>query len=249
MASLTETEREAGFPYGDRTTALIADLRARGVERFTLLMRHSAREYAAGRHDLANPLTDRGRALAREFGLRLPAELVLRAYASPVARCEDTAELIHAGHLEIGGGGSGGCRPMEALGVFYVLDQMRMFKAMSVAREGLSTFVRNWMDGAVPEDIMMPAPLAARTLLAALVSRLRGRPAADLPLLDLCVSHDLTLYLMREQLLGLHREQADVLYLDGLALWESGGELLAATHDAEPMVITSLIARPTGVPS
>lgn len=243
-----EPEIDTDFPYGKRTTALIADLRGRGVERFTLLMRHSAREYAAGRHDLANPLTARGRALAREFGLRLPAELMLRAYASPVARCEDTAELIHAGHLEIGGRGSGGCRPVEALGVFYVLDQMRMYKAMSVAREGLTTFVRSWMDGEVPEDIMMPAPHAARTLLAALVSRLRSRPAAasdtgaGVPLLDLCVSHDLTLYLMREQLLGLRREDADVLYLDGLAVWESDGELLAATHDREPMVISELLA-------
>lgn len=236
---------ESAFPFGERTTALIADLQARGVQRFTLLMRHSAREYAAGRHDLANPLTARGRALAREFGLRLPAELVLRAYASPVARCEDTAELIHAGHLEIGGRGSGGCRPVEALGVFYVLDQMRMFKAMSVAREGLTTFVRSWMDGEVPEDIMMPAPLAARTLLSALVSRLRSRPeaaTAGLPLMDLCVSHDLTLYLMREQLLGLRREDADVLYLDGLAVWEADGELFAASHDRAPAAISALLA-------
>jgi broad specificity phosphatase PhoE len=241
MASPSETD----FPYGERTTALVADLQGRGVERCTLLMRHSAREYAAGRHDLANPLTARGRALAREFGLRLPPELILRAYASPVARCEDTAELIHAGHLEIGGRGSGGCRPVEALGVFYVLDQMRMYKAMSVAREGLATFVHSWMAGEVPEDIMMPAPLAARTLLAALVSRLRSRPAAaaaDAPLLDLCVSHDLTLYLMREQLLGLSREHADVLYLDGLAVWEADGELFAATHDREPVVISELLA-------
>lgn len=229
---MTATDPSTAAPYGERTTELVASLRARGVERFSLLMRHSAREYAPGRHDLENPLTEQGRTLARQFGLRLPPELVLRGYNSPVQRCEDTAELIHAGHLEVGGRGKGGCRPVECLGVFYVLDQMKMFKAMSVAAEGLGSFVRAWMDGAMAPDIVMPAPVAASTLLTALVTRLRTQ--RDGPAMDLCVSHDLTLYLMREQLLGLRREDADVLYLDGMAIWETDDGVHVATHDAGP---------------
>lgn len=226
-------------PYGERTAALVAGLRARGVERASLLMRHSAREYAAGRHDLENPLTEQGRALARDFGLRLPPELALRGYASPVARCEDTAELIHAAHLEVGGRGAGGCRPVEALGVFYVLDQMKMYKALTAAREGMADFVQAWTRNRVPADIMMPADVAARTLLTLLVTRLRTQDAS--PAMDLCVSHDLTLYLMRDRLLGLGRESGDVLYLDGLAVWEQDGEVMAATHDCEPRAVTGLL--------
>lgn len=227
------------FVYGARTTDLVARLRDRGVTQASLLMRHSAREYAPGRHDLDNPLTEEGRRLAREFGLRLPPELVLRAYASPVPRCRDTAELVHAAHLEIGGRGSGGCRPVEALGVFYVLDQMRMFKAMSTAGEGLAAFVDGWMEGRVPEDVMMAPRLAARTLLRLLVQRLDGQ--AGTPALDLCVSHDLTLYLMREMLFGLHRGDGDVRYLDGLAVWRERGAVLAATHDADATDVTALL--------
>lgn len=233
------TEVGEDFVHGARTAALVAELQEMGVRQASLLMRHSAREYAPGRHDLENPLTEEGRRLAREFGLRLAPELVLRCYASPVPRCQDTAELIHAAHLEVGGRGSGGCRPVEALGVFYVLDQMRMFKAMSTAGEGLAAFVDGWMEGRVPEDVMMAPRLAAQTLLRLLVQRLDGQTVT--PALDLCVSHDLTLYLMRDVLLGRHRGDGDVLYLDGLALWRDGGAVLAATHDADATDVTALL--------
>lgn len=226
--------------YGERTTRLINELHADGVARMSVLMRHSAREYAPGRHDLENPLTAEGRRLAHAFGERLPAELVLRAYASPVARCEDTAELIHAAHRELGGRGRGGARPVEGLGVFYVLDQMKMFKAMSTSTEGMGGFVRAWLDGRMPADIMLPARLAAASLLNLLFARLQTQTAE--PALDLCVSHDLTLYLMREVCLGLTRETTgDVLYLDGMVVFERDGDYLAATHDQPPRSVASLL--------
>ena len=96
-----------GETFGVRTNALVERVRGTGVDSMTLLMRHSAREYAPGRHDLENPLTEAGRQFARDFGLRLAPELTLRAYASPVARCIDTADLIHAAQLERGGRGAG----------------------------------------------------------------------------------------------------------------------------------------------
>lgn len=226
--------------YGERTTALLHDLTQSGVTRMSLLMRHSAREYAPGKHDLENPLTAAGREYAHAFGQRLPAELVLRAYASPVPRCEDTAELIHAAHLEHGGRGRGGARPVEGLGVFYVLDQMKMFKAMSTSAEGMGGFVRAWLDGQVPGDIVLPARLAASSLLRLLRARLQTQTAE--PALDLCVTHDLTLYLMREVCLGLTREDSgDVLYLDGMALFERDGDVLVATHDHEPQSVAALL--------
>jgi broad specificity phosphatase PhoE len=233
-------ETEADHPYGERTARLVADLHAAGHERLTLLMRHSAREYAPGRHDLENPLTPLGRRLAREFGLQLPPERVLRGYASPVARCEDTAELVHAAHLEVGGRGDGGMRPVEALGVFYVLDQMKMFKAMTAAREGMRDFVRAWQADEVPADILMPAPVAARTLLDLLVTRLRTQRVT--PALDLCVSHDLTLYLMRHQLFGAEAGAADVRYLDGIVVWEEDGRVRAAAHDVDAVDLGDRLA-------
>jgi broad specificity phosphatase PhoE len=227
-----------GFPYGERTTVLVDGLAAEGVTRMSLLMRHSAREYAPGRHDLENPLTERGRALARSFGARLPADWVIRAYASPAPRCLDTAELIHAAHLEVGGRGSGGSRPVEGLGVFYVLDQMRMFKALSVAAEGMHGFVAAWLAGRVSADIVLPPATAAAALVDLLVARLRDQPHE--PALDLCVSHDLTLYLLRGQLLGRTPSAQDpVRYLDGVVFFERGGDVWAAAHDVPPFPLSS----------
>ena len=228
-----------GDTFGVRTNALVDRLRAAGVERMTLLMRHSAREYAPGRHDLENPLTEDGRAHARDFGLRLAPELTLRAYASPVARCIDTAQIIHAAQLERGGGATGGCRPVEALGVFYVLDQMRMFKALGASEGGLSGFVHMWTRGKVPDDVMMAPRGAAKALTKLLARRLAER--ADAPAMDLCVSHDITLYLMRAELLALDPSIGPVRYLDGLALWWEGDRLLAATHYQDACDVSALL--------
>jgi broad specificity phosphatase PhoE len=228
----------ADFAYGARTLALVERVAASGVRRMSLLMRHSAREYAPGRHDLANPLTEEGRRLARDLGARLPADWVLRAYASPAPRCMDTAELVHAAHLEVGGRGTGSCRPVEALGVFYVLDQMRMFKILSMGGDGLQGFVSAWLDGGIPADVVMAAPDTVRTLQALLVTRMLDQRAA--PGLDLCVSHDLTLYVMRAVLLGLQPTAEDpVRYLDGILFFEEGGTLKVATHDHEPVTLAS----------
>ena len=78
--------------FGDASARMTMAVFAEGVERAVLLMRHSAREYRRDIHDLENPLTDAGRALAARFGAALP-DVNLRGYSSPVTRCRDTALL------------------------------------------------------------------------------------------------------------------------------------------------------------
>ncbi len=53
---------------GDAIVELIAGVTERGVHHAVVLLRHSAREYHPQIHDLENPLTDEGRALARRLG-------------------------------------------------------------------------------------------------------------------------------------------------------------------------------------
>lgn len=212
--------------FGDTSIDLVNGLMARGVHRGVLLMRHSAREYAPGRHDLENPLTIEGRALSRRLGERLPKSLTLRGYASPPHRCMETAELVLAGH-EAGGGAVTRHRPLEALGVFYALDQMKMWKGMRDAG-GLVPYLAQWFDGGVPADAMMKAESAARLVATVLAEKLRS-PVAERQL-DVCVSHDMTLYLLRHQLLGERLDEAPVAYLDGLLLFEEGGVLKLASH-------------------
>lgn len=69
----------------------------------------------------------------------------------------------------------------------------------------------------------MPADVASRLLLRVLAEKLRS-PVAERQL-DVCVSHDMTLYLMRSALLGVPLSEPDVAYLDGVVLFEEGGAL------------------------
>ena len=124
--------------YGDATVSLIESVFANGVHHAVALMRHSAREFDPAVHDLTNPLTEEGRECCLRFGKALPKDLTLRGYASPAVRCLETAELILASHREAGGEVTRH-RPVEALGVFYVLDQMIRCGRVCMKLAGWST--------------------------------------------------------------------------------------------------------------
>lgn len=221
--------------YGEATLDLLQRVLARGVDHCVVLMRHSAREFAPDRHDLENPLTAEGRTLARDLGERLPKSLMVRAYASPPERCMETAALILEGHRREGGAVTRH-RPLEALGVFYALDQMKMWKAMD-ACGGLVPFVESWIGGAAPADAMMPAELAARLVLTVMAAKLDQRLAEHQ--LDLCVSHDMTLYLLRDVLLGEPPSGPAVGFLDALVLYREDGRLWMTSHHGAPRHVTA----------
>jgi broad specificity phosphatase PhoE len=230
--------------YGEATIDLLHSVYDRGVQHAVALMRHSAREFEPGRHDLENPLTAEGRELAHRLGSRLPAALTLRAYASPPQRCMETAELILAGYAANGGAVTRH-RPVEALGVFYVLDQMKMWRSMDAAG-GLVAFLEAWFRGEVPADAMMPPELAARLVLRVMAEKLRAarrasaqgdqqQPARQL---DVCVSHDMTVLLVRDRLLGEHVAAADVEFLDTLVAFEEEGSLWLTSHHGGPVKVS-----------
>lgn len=220
--------------YGEHTLALVQQALARGADHLVLLMRHSAREFAPDIHDLENPLTDEGRELARDLGGKLPRELLLRGYASPAARCVETADLILEGHRSADGRVTR-TRPIEGLGVFYVLDQMKMFRIMQAA-EGQLPFLEHWFDGGVPADVMMPANVAAR-LVAQVAAEKLNQPL-EKPQLDILVTHDMTLYTVRDRLLRQTTQQfGSIDFLDGLVLFRKDSELLLQSHHGEPASI------------
>jgi hypothetical protein len=215
--------------YGAATLDLVERLIGRGVRHGVVLMRHSAREFAPDRHDLENPLTEQGRELALELGAKLPKHLLLRAYASPPERCMETAALVLEGHRREGGETTRH-RPLEALGVFYALDQMKMWKGMDAAG-GLVAYLGAWIRGEVAPDVMIPADVAAGLILRVLAQKIR-QPVADAQL-DLCVSHDMTLYLVREVLLGEPADGPAVGFLDALVLYEDADGLWMTSHHGE----------------
>ena len=200
---------------GDGASELIQEVFAGGIDHAAVLLRHSAREFNRDVHDLSNPLTGEGRELCERFGARLDKTLTLRGYASPVARCAETAELIMNAHRARDGVGTR-CRPVEGLGVFYVLDQMKMWRAMRQAG-GLVGLLQAWFDGGAPDDAMMPAELAAKLVLRVMTGKL-ATPVAK-PQLDLLVSHDITLHVVRNRLLGEPADGPEIEFLDALVAY------------------------------
>lgn len=231
---MTTSAPSAPTTFGDTTLGLIEDVLGEGASHIVVLMRHSAREFAPGKHDLLNPLTDEGRQLATDLGARLPKSLTLRGYASPADRCVETAELILKGHAT-GGGAVTRSRAAEALGVFYILDQMRMFKAMQTAG-GQVPMLESWFRGEVAPDIMIPADMAARLVAGFAAGKLADRIAE--PQLDVLVSHDMTLYTIKDRLLRQSAaEFGDVNFLDGVVIYQREGELYIHSHHSSPVAL------------
>ena len=207
--------------FSEKAAAMVTDVFASEVDRGVLLMRHSARTFDPSIHDLLNKLTQHGRKLCSRLGEELPKDLTLKGYASPPSRCMETAEAIIQAHVDRGGAGAR-TRPVEALGVFYALDQQRMWKGLSSA-PSLQHYVSQWFAGTVPGDVLIPAPLAVDLLLRVLQGKLQAPGAARQ--LDLCVTHDLTIYTVRHGV-GLEAAPgAEVEFLDGLLLYERDSRL------------------------
>ena len=213
--------------YGDAAVELIEGVLASGVRHAVVLMRHSAREFDRLRHDLENPLTDEGREYCLRLGKALPKDLTLRGYASPAERCLETAQLILAGHRDTGGE-STRHRPVEALGVFYVLDQMKMWKGMRDVG-GMVAYLQQWFAGNVPADAMMPPELAATLVLRVMTGKLGSKVGS--PQLDICVSHDMTVHLVRDRLLNEPVDGPEVEFLDALIAYrDDDGYWLQSQH-------------------
>lgn len=226
MSQSGSAEEAVSSHFGKATALMVTDAVDRGMERGILLMRHSARTFHKDIHDLENRLTDHGRTLCTELGTLLPKSLYLRGYASPPHRCMETAELTLSSHASAGGL-VGRTRPVEALGVFYALDQQKMWKGMSLSN-GLADYVSRWFEGDVPEDAMMPADTAVAMLLRVLLAKLQE--PQQMPSLDVCVTHDISVFTLRH---GVGLEPVDgptVEFLDGLLLFERDQKFWIRSH-------------------
>ena len=216
--------------FGDASARMTRAIFGEGVERGVLLMRHSAREYRRDVHDLENPLTAEGRSLAARFGASLP-DVNLRGYSSPVRRCRETGALaIEASAAAQRGGVISKVRDIEAFGVFYALDQIRMWKGLRKS-DGLADYVGQWFAGKVPQSAMMRPQRAVGMVLEVMLDKLTA-PAiqAGTPQLDLCVTHDMTIFTMRE---GAGLEPAtgpDVRFMDGLLMYEQDDKVFFASQ-------------------
>ena len=91
-------------------------------------------------------------------------------------------------------------------------------------------FVRRWMDGQVPENVIWRTERIAAAKVD-YVARKLAEPCRPGRWLDLHVSHDWNVMVLRERLLGVRHEEAGWLtFLDGVGFTLDGRQLLADYH-------------------
>ncbi|MDY0004596.1 MAG: histidine phosphatase family protein [Polyangia bacterium] len=211
-----------------RKEALEQSLRviaSRGAgQRLVALLRHSARVDITGytvEQAVLAPLTDAGRALARDFGRRLPTDRPVRIFHSEVPRCEDTAQRLAEGMMEAGG-------QVEILGsrtslaAFFIRDPWAV--ALEFGQRGPRGFMREWLSGKLGPAVMDPPEQAARDQLAALMLERNCLPEPDAPGLDLHVSHDVNVMALLHLCVDISDQSVPWPgYLEGVILETGGG--------------------------
>jgi broad specificity phosphatase PhoE len=215
-------------PSDDRGEATLRTLRTVAPSgKAALLVRHAAREDGPTPADWVLmeeewPLTPEGRVTARRFGGELPEFGHLFLTHTPRERTRDTANQIALGFLEHHPNSRASTE-----GVYAELGLTRHYaKDMGernrwLAKLGLE-FHRGWLDGRIPESAMTPAREAVGDLVERIRKKVEGGPESSL---HLSVSHDVTLYTIRQVLFGPSgSERVGFGFLDGILLtWDAEG--------------------------
>ena len=198
------------------------------------VMRHAARHPIIDpREPLAAELTTEGEQAAEAFGSKITGFDHLRLFHSPVKRCQQTAECVAAGAARAGVAVEL-IGPQPELGVAYILNQVETGRLSGVHGEH---FVRLWFTNQVPGEIIERAPAIIRRKVAYVAARLHEPAAVAGRRLDLHVSHDWNVIMLRELLLGVRHEEAGwAHFLDGVAFTAEAEKLRAFYREREAAV-------------
>ena len=187
-----------------------------------VIVRHAARYPIDDiRKSLEVGLTDEGMEDARRFGSALRGFNRVRFFHSPAVRCRETAESMRQG-VEGNGTITSLTGPEHNLCAPYLKEEACLIK---VAKDG-QQFIRAWFEGRFNEDHIMGTSKAADMVLSPIVDRLtepggKGR-------LDVHVSHEWEINLLREELLGIRYEDAGwPPFLDGILFQPNESGFLA----------------------
>lgn len=220
--------------FGQETLNVINELNRQGISKLSVIMRHSARNYD---EDLKMEpfmwLTEEGKQFATSLGENLPENRRLRFFSSYIGRCIESAYLIDKGYLKTGGKTENPVVSKE-VSPFYVLDLKKTIGI--IMKQDVFTFIRNWIDGGIDDSVLMNAEASARQMMSFMAGNLNDSPEGTL---DICITHDWNMYLMKEFGLGLdHETYGKIDYLEGVVIFENSGDLYITNHQKSPERLT-----------
>lgn len=218
--------------YGESTRQLMTEtLSNPEVSGVMVIMRHSARHY-----DHENPinepfmgLTETGKEISHAWGIGLPSGLTVGFYSSFIGRCIETAYLIDKGYVRQGGDTRHNIIE-KTLSPYYVRDAQGLFKDYIMDAD----FFGKWFAGEIPAAIIDHPETIAADMRDVCVTRLKAGSGTNCSL-DICVTHDWNLYVLRQHFLGLHYEaHGKVGYLDGVVIFQKDGRFFIAAPGGVP---------------
>lgn len=217
-----------------QTLETITTLMDRGVNRMSLILRHSDRHYH--KDPMREPymgLTEPGKTYALDLGAALPPALRPRLFASQFGRCIETAYLVDKGFTRITGDCLDHTVTSQTLAPFYIKDIKRALDLMM--DRGINSFIRSWFDREIDTAVMEDPEATADLITDFMLERLDE--LADNQA-SICISHDWNIFPIKEFKLGLPHENAgDVGYLDGVAFYRENGTAYAATFQTDPVAL------------
>lgn len=191
------------------------------------IVRHADRpSIASVTESLGVGLNEKGRENARMFGERITGERQVRFFHSPAVRCRETAEAMSVG---LAGNGNKvlSCTETWDLCAPYLLDD----RTLEVADRLGHGFIRAWFNGEIPKEWILPAPDASDKVVHPILERLAD--PCGTTRLDIHVSHDWEIVLLRDTLFGTHYElDGWIEYLDGIVFMKDGGRFIARWGEA-----------------
>jgi len=217
-----------------QTIELVRNLLGQGVDRISLVLRHSDRQYSDNpRLEPFMGLNDSGKAYAFDLGKSFPLDLTPVLFSSHFGRCVETAYLIDKGFTSV----SGKLLPHNtldtALTPFYVKDIVTATKMLMETSS--NQFVRDWFDRIIDESIMLDPEVTANRITDFMVSRLKELSPGQAAV---CVTHDWNIFPIKQFKLKLSHEDAlDAGYLDAVAFFEKDSRVFAVSRQFDPIEI------------
>ncbi|HYB79469.1 MAG TPA: histidine phosphatase family protein [Thermoplasmata archaeon] len=157
-------------------------------------------------------LTDSGVIAAEEMGRQLARYAGIRILHSPVARCEQTALALSSG-ARTAGSTVFEIRSERRLGGSYLIDRD---SALRKADTLGTSFIREWFSGRLEPGLMLSLSESLRIHLDLMKERLGSTGLG--PRLEVLVTHDWNVSVLREGFLGVRNEDVGwPEYLDGVS--------------------------------
>lgn len=218
----------------NHTLGLLNRLFEQGIRKMSILVRHGDRHYdpANLQNEPFLPLTEHGKQRSYEFGFQLPSEPSYHFFSSHVIRCVETAYQIEKGCIKRGDRTQVNII-VPNLAPFFVKDHSAVFTSCAV--DGPEAFFKSWLRGQISEEIMLPPKLAIREQLEPIMS---GLVEQDYLCLNMYVTHDVNLYLIRELCLGQKIEDVGRIEpLEGLVFFEKDRVVQVSNHLGPPKAV------------